>query len=372
MKRFSPDGINIWTYKVDTQKIIGCVPYKYQCQKDYFHGEDLLLEKRLSLLENNWSVVFEKVVNEERLTIDDLNTIKEFAVYQRQRTATELEYEQDTFAESIFVAIKMKLLHQKKTFDVDKLKKECIEYSRNRISPSNCIKVCDLLIELIDDLKVLVINYNTDRTLLLSDTPIIMLNPFFSPGIGYGVIGLIIFFPISPHCLIVVYDSKIYSRYREQLYIESKEEEEVIKLNALQLVASNKLLYGSTEKDFNYFTDEDWNQRHIFRDQKVINELGSDDQKLIMTHPRLASTNADWSFAQIQHRYRRIPFICKDAYPRFYDEGWNKKLDERSMVLSKIFSVNSKYLNEEAIDLKTFKRGCERIANEIRSYWRKG
>lgn len=369
MKGFSPDEKNIWTYRIDDKKLIGYVPYKNQCQSSYFYGEDLSLEKRLSEMENNWNSVFKIIFEAKELHDRDFKYIKQFAIYQYQRTAAELEFEQDSLSETIFETAKSKLNHSHVQYDIKKLKEECDELAQKKISPTQTLKYCDSLLEIIDDLKVLVINYKTDHQLLFSDSPIIMMNPFFMPGVGYGVIGLVIVFPVSPNQLVVLYDSKIYSRYRENSYITSYDENEVVKLNELQLVSAHKLLYSSNSKPFDDFSETDWTNRSVFRGKRAIDTLGSSDNKLILSSLRRSYVNYDWSFAQIQHRYRRIPFLCKDAYPRLYDEGWNKKLEMRFPAISIAASANKRFWEERKVTKKDFKRGCERMTGAIRAYW---
>jgi len=76
----------------------------------------------------------------------------------------------------------------------------------------------------IKDLDVTIINYKTKRKLISSDVPVISINPFHRPTIGYGCMGLIMIYPVSPHQLVVIYDGKMYPKYVGKLYVDIRNE----------------------------------------------------------------------------------------------------------------------------------------------------
>ena len=98
-------------------------------------------------------------------------------------------------------------------------------------------------------------------------------------SIGYGCVGLVILFPVSPKVLVVIYDSKMYKLNGSDRYIVSNNEDEVVAINNLQYVSADEILLGN-ECDFPK-TDNELNKaRSISRDGESITRLGSEDNPL--------------------------------------------------------------------------------------------
>ena len=62
--------------------------------------------------------------------------------------------------------------------------------------------------------------------------------------------------PISSHTLVVVYDSKMYTQFRGQQYIEIHDDEEVNNLNILQYISAEKILFASRLDELNRFGEK--------------------------------------------------------------------------------------------------------------------
>ena len=77
------------------------------------------------------------------------------------------------------------------------------------ITPAMNLDIATKHLTYIEDLKLLIINYDTQGELISSDVPVIALNPFHPPSTGWGCMGLILFFPVAPNKLVVLYDSKM-------------------------------------------------------------------------------------------------------------------------------------------------------------------
>lgn len=50
--------------------------------------------------------------------------------------------------------------------------------------------------------------------------------------------------------------------------------------------------------------------------------------------------HCDLSFAHVNHRFRRIPFNCREGAPRFWEKGWEDKLKIKAEILSKMFLIH--------------------------------
>jgi hypothetical protein len=110
-----------------------------------------------------------------------------------------------------------------------------------------CLEISKSVVNEINDLKLLIITYTGTTDLVTSDNPIIFYNDYCIYSTGLGQAGLIIFFPISSRKLIVIYDSKMYPRFKEKKIIELNNENEVKLLNKFQLIsADNLVIFKST------------------------------------------------------------------------------------------------------------------------------
>ena len=181
--------------------------------------------------------------------------------------------------------------------------------------------------------------------------------------------GLIILFPISSSKLVVLYDSKMYPKFKGQLYAEGSDENEVSNLNALQVISADKILLAKHESSFVDLPDNAWESRSINREQSATSFLGSDDQRLFFTSPRKVIYHCDFSFGAVCHRFKRIPFVCKDAPPRKWDSEWEKKLDTLEQILPDIITSKPDLQAQYGLTKKEIRKGCHRMATAAKVYW---
>lgn len=89
MKSFANDKGGISILNLSDYSVRNEVPYKSQCSIDYFYGKDGEWENILSRKESEWASVLRKMNAEETITSAEMKSIREFIVYQRQRTEAE-------------------------------------------------------------------------------------------------------------------------------------------------------------------------------------------------------------------------------------------------------------------------------------------
>lgn len=368
MRNFADGNNTFVVYHVLQKKPIGRVPFNSQCYKDYYYGADGLWEKRLGEMEAGWGATFRAILSEKALSPEDIQMVKQFALYQRQRTLAEAEYRKQERTELIMECGKLLYAKRGWTFD-DVAKRTCEERAQNECTPAENIAIVDRLIPLIDDLGVLIITYDTNSELISSDTPVIAINPFYPPSIGYACMGLILLFPISRNKLIVLFDSKMYPRFRNSLYIDSQDEDEVHNVNVLQLISAEKILFSHSGIEFSKFTDTEWKARKANRKEDTISTLGPEGNKILVSSMRKAIYDCSLSFGQICHRFKRIPFVCKEAPPRLWDDKWGNKLSIKADILSEVFKMSPELLSKHGITSKELRRGCKRMASATMAYW---
>lgn len=368
MRSFSDSGNNFYMYDIEKKRDFGLVPYKNQCQEDFFYGEDGIWEEALSKKENEWAKVINKL--KESTTIDDevKKSIKQFALYQRQRTLGEAEFHKETREKLLIVRGKMLFEGKNLLFD-EKAEQLCKERARNSISPAEILQMADEFVPYIEDLNVLVIDYKTKAKLISSDVPVVAINPFHLQSIGYGIMGLILLFPISPDKLVVIYDDRMYPRFRKKQYIASKNEKEVHNLNVLQLISAEKIIFGNIPMSVCGFSTDEWKIREKNRRRSPATVLGSATRKLIAVEPRKTIHNFLFSFGKVSYSFDKIPQQCREAVPRRWDEGWQHKLETKGSILG-MLSEDVETEGRLKLSKKEIETGCKKMLEAAKNYWK--
>lgn len=372
MRNFADSNGLFMVHHVTKKKTIGPIPYKNQCYENYFYGEDGIWENKLGQMETMWGIVFQKSITHKNLTGPDIQSLKEFALFQRQRTVAESEYRKQEQTDILIECMQMICANHSLIFDKE-AENPCIKKAQSMHIPSQNLELASQFLTSIDDLDLLILHYNTKRSLISSDVPVVAINPFHPPSIGYCCMGLILLFPLSPHHLVVLYDAKMYPRFKNISYAECNDENEVSNLNTLQLLSAEEILFAAphstSENDLFVFTESEWESRKINREQRALSALGPPGNKLLVSSMRKTIYNCELSFGQVCHRFKRIPFICKEAPSRVWDDAWETKLKLKGDLLAEISKSTPNILAENGISIKELRRGCQRMASATQVYW---
>ena len=367
LKEFANDKGEFTVFNLKDEKCIEAVPYKDQCYKNYFYGKDGIWEEQLGEMETKWGIVFAKIKEKDVLLEADLKLIKQFAVYQRHRTFAENEYEKKSRESMIIECGKMLYANKGWVFD-EEAEKICKDRASSEITPAENLEEAMNVSKYLDDLDVVVINYNTPSELISSDVPVIAINPFHQLTIGYACMGIILFFPVSRHQLVVIYDGKMYSRFRNKQFMDIEDETEVYHLNAFQYVSAETILFSYRADELCSFSDSEKEARDKCRNKKPITTLGPEQNKIIFSGMRLTLYDCELSFGQLSHQYRRIPFTCREAVPRQWDEGWERKLNIKEQVIMTIMREKPEITADSGLTKKDLKLGYRRMASVAKYY----
>ena len=368
MKNFASSQNNVSVYNIKSKKIISNIPFDSQCYKDYFYGKDHVLENEFAQKEIIWSNLFKKIIDNKKLSDDDIIQLKRFAVYQRQRTEAETEYHRAERKELLMKFAKDICSKEGITHD-STIEKECYDYANESFSPIDSVAFSDNISDIIDDLECLIITYNTKNKLIFSDVPVISINQFHKFSIGYSCIGLIMMFPITPNKLVVIYDSKMYSKYKGNLYINLSNESEVKTLNILQFISAEKTIYAHNSEDFPFFNSDNWKQRSLNRDSKKIQSLGTPGNEIIQFGMRKTFYDCTLSFGKMNEKANKIPFVCKEAFPRQYNKEYYEKLLSMIEVMPLIAEKRPDIF--KGLTKKEVRNGCKNMFDFAVEYWRK-
>lgn len=370
MRNFADENKRFSVLQVESGKVLEQVYSDSQCFKDYYYGKDLVWENNLGKLEECWAPVIMKICEGQRLDDNDLLLIKQFAIYQRQRTLSEGNYKkQQKKAELIEIA---SMYCANKGLQYPKQIEEYVnKIADGAVTPQELLDIAVNAEKMIDDLCVTVIEYDTNAKLISSDAPIILWNTFECHGLGYMCMGLVIFFPISPTKLVTIYDGKMYARNKDQQYIVSNDENEVKNLNTIQYLSAEKIVFALKTDNFDFVDDAIIEQRKKEREKSPISALGTKEQKMIIEQNRGIYLDCDLSFALLSHNIRKINYSCREAMPRTWMQKWENKLYKREELIPLLAQQMPDMEKGVGITRKELKRGCHLMTNFALQYWTK-
>lgn len=367
LKLFADKVDKFYVLDINKKIIPKPVNYKSQCHKRYFYGEDELWETKLSELESKWSFAIKKSINRDILTDDDFLSLKEFVLYQRQRTNAEyirMQKERESiireYAQSLYL---------KKGWNFGETAEEfCKKRAKEDVTSAENMELATQMVDYIQDLDVLIVRYNTDNHLITSDSPVVALNPFMKfQGFGYANIGITFLLPLSPYDLLVVYDGTLFTKHNNEVYIESFDSQEVTIVNKYEMINAEKLIFSSFQDELLISGDVLINREREINRNKT-QRLGPEGQGLLISSAKGIDYYYELPYIKLPRDYQRIPYNCREAIPIKYDKG----LEEKLSIKYKVFSSIKKASKELDVIPKTeLKQGCRRIMNLANVYWTK-
>ena len=365
LKRFA-NGKLFSVLNVENGDIYDNVAYGNQCYESYFYGTNLEWEKRLNLMEQQWGIVLDKVCAGEVIEESDENILRQFALYQYQRTVSRDQFNILSYKESVREVAKVYL--RKEEISDEESESFFEEYAKKMTSPEKALEMTASFESVIADLKVIVIECKTKTKLISSDAPVICINPFEPHAIGFGCMGFLMFFPACDSKLVVIYDGKMYKANKNITAI--LEEEEIYHLNAYQYISAERIVYGKEKKDLDFVRESLKEERRKNRAVKPVQALGSLDSKLIAMSNKRIIHDCNLSFTYLSHEIRKIPLVCREAVPRIWEKGWQDKLRNKEIILPQIMRSHREEKEKPGLSIKEIKRGCRLMSNYAEKYWR--
>lgn len=234
--------IGLYNSKIDLFRPLAKL--KSQGYKKYLYGEDLQIETMLGEQENRLAQLLQ-IVSQGKVNLsqgsEQVKDLIYFTILADFRNPAKAEEIEASNTALIKEAIKELDDKQLKAL-VDKLKiNNTMYYSLSHIQ--------DALIT-ISDLKIKILNNNTEKPFVTSDNPVVKYNKFLEglkslrPSIGLGAMGLIILYPLSPKYCLVLYDSKTYKvGNRRDNVVVINDDRFIFEVNSLQSIYSDKNIY---------------------------------------------------------------------------------------------------------------------------------
>lgn len=249
LRKFSKDGKRICLFNLEKEKLIPHAPLKHQCSRDYFYGENGVLESALGGMEAHFSVVFDKCLDLQKLgkiSNEMFSLLAMFAVTQHMRTSACIKAFEEFGKKSHEAYMKRAL--KAEGFDLSAYD---FTVETDEDFPRYVLRIGILNFPLMSDLECVVLKNETAVDFVLSDNPVVFQNPFLEKFIkpvccGLASRGLQIFFPISPRYVVCFYDSDVY-RFSGKNLVVLKSIKDVENLNRLQFFNAEKNVYFTDE-----------------------------------------------------------------------------------------------------------------------------
>jgi hypothetical protein len=169
----------------------------------------------------------------------------------------------------------------------------------------------------LDDLKHHIIRLPKERRFITSDNPVFSYNQYCEGLRGMGVTGALsrglqVFFPLSPHVLLMLYDGSVYKPAKEGVHITTRlTPRELTRINLMQAVSADEHVYFSNWKDLDS-VQEVARQAGRYRAQtssrtQVLDEEGGEQSVLIHSYDQMPNLEFGLSFLGIREQARAVP-----------------------------------------------------------------
>lgn len=245
LRKFSlnAEGNKISLFNFPESKYVSCANLYDQAYKNYFYGEDLIIENALADLEKNASRIINNLLENTlpKYGSEEHYLLLVFVLFLRERTV----YAADRINEITDKFIKS-IAHEDSGAppEIDK-------YTFFLTQPiKHALVNMASIIPLALDLKFKLIVNQSNESFITSDNPVVFYNQFFEPRktpfsqIGVASKGLEIFLPLSPTHLLMFFDSDVYKvGAKNSMIIPVNDKKDIESLNLLQCINCNKNLY---------------------------------------------------------------------------------------------------------------------------------
>lgn len=233
LRNFSEDGRGIRTFNLSSGKVIPHAKLKCQCSKDYFYGEDGVLESALGGMETTFSIAFKKCIelcSKERISDEVFNLLTMFVAVQYLRTKKMIDI-MGQFGKQSYKALAELYIKLNNI----KMSPDQIKIETDKDFPRYVLRIGVLQRPLLNDLECVVLENKTEEDFVLSDNPIIFQNPLLEEHVKYNCNGMAsrglqIYFPLSPRRTICFYDYDVYN-FSGRNVIDLRSPKDVMQLN---------------------------------------------------------------------------------------------------------------------------------------------
>ena len=334
------------------------IPTRSVCSEDYFYDQDGKIENALADMETKWSMALRNAID-DNIIIDDIESIREFVVYQISRTKAMLSHNRE-MAESLMKGV-LKQQYGNIT-DVDVVNKSLENKIQNEITPELNLSVVKETIPTICDLKMMVITNETGMRFITSDVPVIIINPLGIQSAGLSSVGEVIFFPISPWKMIIFYDAKLFNQLSNRIC-----DENIIEIfNQYQYVSADERLLAKEIEDFNHLVSNEKlnSKREQFHKMQKTSIIDDGVGTFVAAKSRSVPYYYNIPILRLPKALRKIPADFRETFPREY--SYNTRL----AILCQVYREPDFIHDKELIEYwKKQQMYSKILLNYLDNYW---
>lgn len=319
LKNFSENGRSIGGYLLKERRFVPHMTIKDICGRDYLYGEDLKLEKWFGGLEEKWAVLLRKIIDQGNLSLSDeeLAYLYMFIFLTDARNGFIADSADDMMTKTAQLIAKISRDHGRINVTDEEIKKLKYKFSIPNLAH---IKSMPQIVNIMMDLKPILLYNTTSRIFVTSDFPVVKYNYLFVArnyyrNYGYGQVGTQVFIPINSALCLMLYDSAVYS---------IKDNDLVLKINSPDQIAELNKLFASNAKRVVYFNNaaREWViERYVKGIKDTSNDLGNQilenraGEFLIQTSNPSIFSKRKLNFCTINPFFLKCPFPIHMAGP---------------------------------------------------------
>ncbi len=251
-KPFSIDGVGhaVNMYLVERERPVFGASIRGQCAKPYLYGKDGRLERLLGHMEARYSHLVSRLRDQQyRLTAEDEWLLRYFILLQSHRIAEQIERGFARMSEMASFFQKAEEAHGNRWDPMN-------NPTRELIMRELMLSVNEQMREsVLDDLKVVIVRNRTRHEFVTSDDPAVMTNRWLLQRksiniFGTNAAGLIMFLPLGPTLLALLYDTAVYNVSAAALNkVDLTKETDVAAFNEHQYMRAVAAVYFRQKED---------------------------------------------------------------------------------------------------------------------------
>lgn len=318
LRNFAVGKGAICLINIATRKAVSEASIKDECYRRKFYGKTDDVEDALKQVETAIAPVIKRVIDGESIPRRSTMHVEllYFVALQKLRTRA--------ITENMAQALSLPMTY------VAREQSNCMGEDVNNIhviaEPNvfQLLSMVDDYTDLLTDLDIRIIRSSSGARFITSDSPVVFYNQWCEGVKGVGVLGtacggLQIFFPLSPYCMLMLFDEVIYnvSSYNPSEIITDSRD--IYMLNRLQTVFAQDNLYFSDWRD----KDRIMNALPNFADLRqeyrpTLHVAGSEPgtSELLHMYIQMPDVNLKLRFSSIRRRTDKIPIYSRPLYHR--------------------------------------------------------
>lgn len=243
----------IGVFNIDNKIFIQKGKLKTQGSKNFFYGQDGVIEDHLSEIEGHLATTLKNLIADnkvpKKLSNEHINLLL-FIVLTDLRNPVMIGLMRESLQQ-----VRNHINELDPNANLDKFVPNLTHEDAIKLSLSNIPEVLNE----ITDLEFKILTNTTNKPFITSDFPIVKYNQhlelkkWIGSKSGYSLDGLQIFIPITSELILVFYDSAIYKAgFKKQKNINITEESDVNSLNILQFVNCLGTIYFNERANESY------------------------------------------------------------------------------------------------------------------------